>query len=159
MPSDQGAIALHFTALFMQALLMNNVSGQIRSQLHTTLTILIESWVSKLPTSQSAAGEDASLPSLHISQTGSASENTQSSQGGQKRSLGDDDRESPERDDNSRRKRPKMYGGVTAKSRPKWACPFYQREPHRYCVETEISDFRKCARSPGFDQVHRVKYE
>jgi hypothetical protein len=40
---------------------------------------------------------------------------------------------------------------------PRWACPFYQREPHIYCVLTQYGDWRKCAKSPGFQDPHRVK--
>jgi hypothetical protein len=35
----------------------------------------------------------------------------------------------------------------------RWACPYYQREPHRYC----LGKWRLCAKSPGFSEVHRVK--
>jgi hypothetical protein len=158
MPLEQRAIALDFTALFGQALRINNVPCETVSQLYTIFTGLIETKMSLPTTIQSAAGEDTHPPSSDFSQAGNGLENTQSSKGGQKRTLGDDDKESPERDDNdNRRKRPRLNGGIDARSRQKWACPFYQREPHRYCVETEFGDFRKCARSPGFDQVHRVK--
>jgi len=142
----------------MQALLINNVPYVTVCQLYTTFPNLVKSWISILPTFQSAAAKGTSPPPSNFSQVGSAPENTQSGKSGQKRSLGDDDKEPQERDDiNKRRKRPKLDGEIDARSRQKWACPFYQREPHRYCIETEFGDFRKCARSPGFDQVHRVK--
>lgn len=158
MPSEQGAVALDFTLFFMQALFIKNVPWDIASESYTTFTALVASWMSILATSQFAAGGGTPPSSSDVSQDGSAPERTQSSNGGRKRSLGDDDKESPDQDDdNNGRKRQKLHGGIDARSRQKWACPFYQRESHRYCVETEFGDFRKCARSPGFDQVHRVK--
>jgi hypothetical protein len=82
----------------------------------------------------------------------------QSKSDSQKRRQDENGEKSPDRGDNNPRKRQKLYGGLDMGEGPKWACPFYQREPERYCVETELSDFRKCAKSPGFPQVHRVKY-
>jgi hypothetical protein len=142
----------------MQALLVSDVSWETRSPLRPIFRALVESWMSILVTIQSTVSGDTNPPSSNFSQVGSASKHKQSNKGSQKRTLDDDDHGSSDRDDNNnRRKRQKYYGGIEAKGRQKWACPFYQREPHRYCFETEFGDFRKCARSPGFDQVHRVK--
>jgi hypothetical protein len=147
MPLEQREIAPDFAALFRQALCINSVPCEKVSQLYTMFTGLIETRMSLPPTVQSAAGEDTHPPSSDVSQAGNGLVNTQPSKGGQKRTLGDDDKESPERDDNNnRRKRPRLYGGIDVRSRQKRACPFYQREPHQYCVETELGDFRKCAR-------------
>ena len=158
--SRHGAVALDFTALFMQVLLRNDIPLDTVIQLCTIFAPLVASWMSTLATSQSAAGGGTPPLTSDFSEAGSTQTHTQPSNGGQKRTLGDDDKESPDQDDdNNRRKRQKLYGGIDAGSRQKWACPYYQREPHRYCVETEFGDFRKCARSPGFDQVHRVKSE
>jgi len=157
-PLNQGQVTLDLTAMCMHALLINDLPWNAVSRLYTTFMALVDSWMSTMAIFQCAAdGGTPPVPS-DASQAGSAPEHTQSSNGGRKRTLGDDDKELPGQDaDNNRRKRQKLHGEIDARSRQKWACPYYQREPHRYCVETEFGDFRKCARSPGFDQVHRVK--
>jgi hypothetical protein len=114
---------------------------------------LFDSWSSQL--ASSADGDSSS--SFNFSQVGGNSERTISTSRGQKRPLDEDDEQPPNNDDNNPRKRQNLHGTLETESRPMWACPFYQREPHRYCDKTELGDFRKCARSPGFPEVHRVK--
>jgi hypothetical protein len=50
-----------------------------------------------------------------------------------------------------------LQGEQSTGDRKRWACPFYRREPHLYCIATEFGDFRACAKSPGFSELHRVK--
>jgi hypothetical protein len=56
-----------------------------------------------------------------------------------------------------KRKRPRNVSQTPSRSTRKWACPYYQRDPHSYCVLGDFGDYRKCSRSPGFREVHRVK--
>jgi hypothetical protein len=58
-------------------------------------------------------------------------------------------------------KRPKMGAppACLAQNERGWACPFYARDPEKYCAQGEFADYRRCSRSPGFQSdVHRVKY-
>lgn len=56
-----------------------------------------------------------------------------------------------------KRKRPRNVSQTPSGSTKKWACPYYQRDPHSYCVVGDFGDYRKCSKSPGFSEVHRVK--
>jgi hypothetical protein len=118
---------------------------------------VVESWVLQHNPSEFATG-DEKTPSFNFSQSADSFHHTSSKNSGQKRKQDENGEQSPDRGDNNPRKRQKLYGGMDMADGLKWACPFYQREPERYCVETEFGDFRKCAKSPGFSQVHRVKY-
>jgi hypothetical protein len=119
---------------------------------------VVESWVLQhTPSSEFATG-GGTTPSFNFSQNEGGSHYTSSKSDSQKRRQDENGEQSPDRGDNNPRKRQKLYGGLDMGEGPKWACPFYKREPERYCVETEFGDFRKCAKSPGFPQVHRVKY-
>jgi hypothetical protein len=119
---------------------------------------VVESWVLQhTPSSEFATG-DGTTPSFNFSQNEGGSHYTSSKSDSKKRRQDENGEQSPDRGDNNPRKRQKLYSGLDVGEGPKWACPFYQREPERYCVETEFGDFRNCAKSPGFVQVHRVKY-
>jgi hypothetical protein len=59
--------------------------------------------------------------------------------------------------EDGKRKRPRNVSQTPSGSTRKWACPYYQRDPHSYCVIGDFGDYRKCSRSPGFSEVHRVK--
>jgi len=146
-----------FIALAQRAL--NHLPREIVTKLLTALDALFESWRSQLAPSKHAA--DGDMPSsFNFSQSEGNSEHPASNSSSQKRRMVEDDAQSPDggdNNDNNPRKRQKDFGGLDVGGRQKWACPYYQREPHRYCVETELGDFRKCAKSPGFVQVHRVK--
>jgi hypothetical protein len=117
---------------------------------------LFESWASQLASSTHTANGDTSS-SFNFSQAGGNSERTTSNSRSQKRPLDEDDEEPSNNGDNNPRKRQNLNGTLDAECRRTWACPFYQREPHRYCDITELGDFRKCAKSPGFVELHRVK--
>lgn len=56
-----------------------------------------------------------------------------------------------------KRKRPRNVSQTPSGPMRRWACPYYQRDPHFYCVAGDFGDYRKCSRSPGFSEVHRVK--
>ncbi|KAE9371696.1 hypothetical protein N431DRAFT_467857 [Stipitochalara longipes BDJ] len=118
--------------------------------------VLFESWASQLTSSTYAAEGDTSS-SFNFSQAGGNSERTTSNSRSQKRPLDEEDEQPPNNGDNNTRKRQNLYGTLDGECRPMWACPFYRREPHRYCDITELGDFRKCAKSPGFPELHRVK--
>jgi len=60
-------------------------------------------------------------------------------------------------DGDGNRKRPRKSPSSPGRSGKRWACPYYLRDPHKYCVESEFGDYRKCSKSPGFGEVHRVK--
>lgn len=144
---------------FLQ-LTRNNIShlpDYITRPLLTSLQILFESWGSQLSIIQAAADSTIPPSSFNGPLSGSGTGNSTSSLNNKKRDSdnGDDDRSHLGIEDS--RKKQKISEECNKRQRQKWACPYYQREPHRFCVVTESGDFRKCARSPGFDQVHRVK--
>lgn len=138
---------------------------EISPPLTRDLTLLFDSW---------AVGGSLERPSHPYSSlssppprsrangsAGSSTENTSSAGSGKKRPLrngsesprvGDDDQNGDEI-----RKRLRLSSQRQQDIALRWACPFYQRSPHHYCVETEYGDYRKCAKSPGFSGVHRVK--
>lgn len=122
-----------------------------------SLTALFKSKVYALSAVQPAANSASASGSFDSAQYECAPESSKSISNSKKRASRDGDGEPPDTDDEGRHKKRRLKGKSNTKDRRKWACPFYQREPHRYCVETEFGDFRKCARSPGFDLVHRVK--
>jgi len=109
------------------------------------------------PSQLASSGNCSTSSSFDFSQPEGNYESTVPIRRGQKRSLDEGDEQLPNNEDNNPRKRQNLHGTLDAESRPMWACPFYKREPHRYCDKTELGDFRKCARSPGFPEVHRVK--
>jgi hypothetical protein len=121
------------------------------------LTALFKSKVYALTAVQLASNSTSASGSFDSARYGCAPESSKSISNSKKRASRDGDGESPDTDDEGHHKKRKLNGESNTKDRRKWACPFYQREPYRYCIETEFGDFRKCARSPGFDQVHRVK--
>ncbi|RDW85220.1 hypothetical protein BP6252_02810 [Coleophoma cylindrospora] len=136
--------------------ILSHLPSQIAQSLSNSLSSLFESWITLLATSQQASPNATSSGSFSHSQGESTAENSNSASNGKRRGPHDEQDEFRNSDNNERGKRQKVNGDCNAGARQKWACPYYQREPHRYCVETEFGDFRKCARSPGFDQVHRV---
>lgn len=108
-------------------------------------------------TSQQPSDSGASSTQFSCSRKDGTSDNANSTPRGGKRGRDDEDDESGNSGDTGPHKKQKHNGESNHPFRQKWACPYYQREPHRYCVETDFGDYRKCAKSPGFDQVHRVK--
>ncbi|RDW71579.1 hypothetical protein BP6252_08142 [Coleophoma cylindrospora] len=117
---------------------------------------LLTSWFAKTEYTRAAASSETPSSTddpLHCTLRTSLSSNTQ------KRGLSDNDSDFPERGDKDDRKRRKTsFIDSSDIDNKKWACPCYQKEPHRYCVETELGDWRKCAKSSGFKEVHRVNY-
>lgn len=123
----------------------------------TSLAALFESKAYALAAVQPAANSTSASGSFDSARYGCTPEGSKLVSNSKKRASRDGDGEPPDTDDEGRRKKRKLKEEPNTKDRRKWACPFYQRKPYQYCVETEFGDFRKCARSPGFDQVHRVK--
>ena len=145
-----------FIALAQRAL--NHLQPDLVAAFLDVFEAFVISWVFQHTPSNFASGGETPPPSFSPPRIESSSRHTASKSSGQKRAQDEDDEESPDRSgDNNPPKRQKVYDGMDAGCRQKWACPFYQREPERYCVETEFGDFRKCSKSPGFNQVHRVK--
>lgn len=144
--------------------LFATLPDKILQPLTRDLTALFDSWAA------SGSSERYSHPSSSPStparnqangSSGSPIEHPSSSGGGKKRPLRDGS-ESPgdgddDKDGDEIRKRPKLNFQGQEDIGLRWACPYYQRSPHDYCVETEYGDYRKCAKSPGFNGVHRVK--
>jgi hypothetical protein len=123
----------------------------------TPLTALFQSKVYALTAVQPASNSTSASGSFDSARYGCAPESSKSISNSKKRASRDGDGEPLDTDDGGHHKKRKLNGESNTKDRRKWACPFYEREPYRCCVETESGDFRKFARSPGFDQVHRVK--
>ncbi|RFU30669.1 hypothetical protein B7463_g5654, partial [Scytalidium lignicola] len=137
--------------------ILSHLPSGVAASISSSLCSLFDSWIARLVTSQQTSNNAASSgSSSSYSQQNNSTKNTCSSFNGKKRGPYNEDDGLFNSGNNALHKKQKFNGETEADPRQKWACPFYQREPHRYCVETEVGDFRKCARSPGFDQVHRV---
>jgi hypothetical protein len=138
---------------------------EISQPLTRDLTLLFNSWdvVGSLERPSHPPSSSSSTPpqSQGNGSAESSTEHASSSGSGKKRPLRDGS-ESPGDGDNDKngdetRKCLRLNSQNQEDMALRWACPFYQRSPHRYCVETEYGDYRKCAKSPGFSGVHRVK--
>jgi hypothetical protein len=148
---------------FLQPLL-RIVPVRLQEDLISDLKILFDFWASQLCCQHPSAPPDASSQSpSNAQQSFSAafsSVNPSRICFGKKRALEDGSEHSgDEGDGDESRKRKKLQSKCHPEPLLRWACPFYQRSPHHFCVETEYGDFRKCAKSPGFSGVHRVKYQ
>ncbi|KAI9859775.1 MAG: hypothetical protein M1813_006492 [Trichoglossum hirsutum] len=140
--------------------LFASLPSEATQSLISSLTFLFDSWtaigISERPAHPSTSSSSATQ--LSISPGNSFGQASSNYSGGRRLiSDGSDPlRDGDEDDGNQKRLKldPKCQGNMGRG----WACPFYQRSPHRYCVETEYGDFRKCAKSPGFREVHRIKY-
>jgi hypothetical protein len=108
----------------------------------------VQSASGSTPLSSSNAPTSFGDPS--VSNTGTNSRKSQRYQRGSQNDD-DDDRDSLDGNQNEdiRKKRLKTYHAQI------WACPYYKREPHRYGIQTELCDFRRCAN--GFAEIHRIK--
>lgn len=136
------------------SLLPNDISTKILA----VIASLFQLWISQFsPFNYTVDG--GTYSTISFSQVEEGSKHTASSNINQKRLLDEDDKYPPDDndDDNDPRKKQKLSEKLDEGHCQMWACPYYQREPHRYCVRTELGDFRKCAKSPGFSDVHRVK--
>jgi hypothetical protein len=145
--------------------LFATLPDEISQPLTRDLTLLFDSWAvdGSLERPSHPPSSSSSTPprSQANGSAGSSTEHTSSSGSGKKRPLRNGD-ESPEDGDDDKngdetRKRLRLSSQSQEDIALRWACPFYQRSPHHYCVETEYGDYRKCAKSPGFSGVHRVK--
>ncbi|KAH0559336.1 hypothetical protein GP486_004144 [Trichoglossum hirsutum] len=140
--------------------LFASLPDEITQSLIPSLTLLFNSWASsgsleRPAHSSTSPSSTAQLKNLAGGSFGQAP----FYRSGEKRRLPDGS-ESPGdgNEGEGNRKRLNLDSNYQGGLVRRWACPFYQRSPHRYCVQTEYGDFRKCAKSPGFREVHRVKY-
>lgn len=137
---------------------------EILQPLTRDLTALFDSWAASRSIERySHPSSSPSTPprSQSNGSSGSSIEHPSSSGSEKKRPLRDGS-ESPgdgddDKDGDEARKRLRLNSQGREDIGLRWACPYYQRSPHDYCVETEYGDYRKCAKSPGFNGVHRVK--
>lgn len=101
-----------------------------------------------------------SPPSSNPEKTsGNPSTSASSTGNSKKRSIEDtpDDASLHRNGGNGNPKRPRKTTSSSEGTGKRWACPYYQKEPHRYCTEGLFGDYRNCSKSPGFSEVHRVK--
>jgi hypothetical protein len=136
--------------------LINQLPNEIALELSRKLVVLAEFWLGvhgavQCPLRPSETPQSSDFDAAGNSLTPSSS----SKSGERKRASSDGDGSSPPGDGgDGRRKRFKTRPEPQPQeSNRRWACPFYQREPHRYC----LGKWRLCAKSPGFREVHRVK--
>jgi hypothetical protein len=149
-------VSENFIKLALRA--STHLPQDVKRKTLAALWSLFESWASQLDSSNITYAADGGLSSFNFSQSGGNSEHiAPNNSRGQKRPGDEDDEQPPNDGDRNPRKRQNIYGILNAERRPNWACPFYQREPGRYCEKTELGDFRKCAKSPGFSELHRIK--
>jgi hypothetical protein len=138
---------------------LGHLPSKISGQLLPSLTALLWSYRDRLAAVQAvqAVADGAISSGSYRPQGGSGSENSKSNFNNKKRGFEEGDDNSSHIGDKDHSKRRKSNEASSLQGRRGWACPYYQREPHNYCVQTGFGDFRKCARSPGFKEVHRVK--
>jgi hypothetical protein len=135
--------------------LFDQIPDELSIELSRRLAFLFDSWLSSHIPLQCPA-QPSGPPTTSNCNTGNSNLNqTRPVVNGQKRASSDGNGSSPPGDNSDgNRKRPRTKAEPpSGSSRRGWACPYYQREPHRYC----IGEWRLCAKSPGFSQVHRVK--
>jgi hypothetical protein len=139
--------------------------NEVLRPLTRDLTLLFDSWAVggslERPSYPPSSLPSTSPQSQTNGSAGSSTEHIYSSSSRKKRSLRDGNESPGDGDDDENgdetRKRLRLSSQAQENIAPRWACPFYQRSPHHYCIETEYGDYRKCAKSPGFSGVHRVK--
>jgi Homeobox KN domain len=145
--------------------LFARLPDEISRPLSHDLTLLFDSLaiggLQERPSHSPSSSSSTPRGSQASGSAGSSTAHT-SSGGRGKRRLIEDGNESPGDGDDDQngdetRKRLNLNPQSQDNINLRWACPFYQRSPHHYCVETEYGDYRKCAKSPGFSGVHRVK--
>lgn len=134
--------------------LLNRVPDQLGIDFRRLLCLNIGVWLRNRRNLQRPVQHDPPPETSTSNSTATEFPQTSRAENGQKRASNDDDEKFPGEGDDGDRKRPR----IRLKPRPeigphRWACPYYQREPHRYC----IGKWHLCAKSPGFSQVHRVK--
>jgi hypothetical protein len=139
--------------------LLDQLPIEIASSLGNELLSLFGIWLGNRTRYQQAPYDGTPSSSNSQNPHGNTPPPTNSTGSGQKR-LSDDGSGYSNPSGNSgdgKRKRPRNVSQTPSGSMRKWACPYYQRDPHSYCVEGDFGDYRKCSRSPGFSEVHRVK--
>jgi len=139
--------------------LLDRLPVEIASSLGNELLSLFGIWLgSRAPYHQTPCD---GTPSSSTSQNPQRNTHTPTnSTGSVQKRLSDDGSGYSDPSGNSgdgKRKRPRNVSQTPSGSTRKWACPYYQRDPHSYCVVGDFGDYRKCSRSPGFSEVHRVK--
>lgn len=136
--------------------LINQLPNEITLELSGKLVVLAEFWLGVHRAVQCPLRPSEAPQSSDFNAAGNSLRPSSSSKSGErKRAFSDGNGSSPPGDGgDDRRKRFKTRPDPQqAESNRRWACPFYQREPHRYC----LGKWRLCAKSPGFREVHRVK--
>jgi hypothetical protein len=139
--------------------LLDQLPSEISGSLSNELLSLFGIWLGNRPAYRQIACDDTPSSSNSQIRPGNTPTPTNSTGSVPKR-LSDDGSGYSNPSGNSgdgRRKRPRNTSLTPSVSSRRWACPYYQRDPHSYCVAGDFGDYRKCSRSPGFSQVHRVK--
>jgi hypothetical protein len=150
----------HFVASIRPALL--KLPTEIRIEVFNRLESFFCNWLENKGPVQHAPSEQtspssASPPSRSQSGSNQTSNPTSDSSGKVSSAVpGSAPKKNNDERPKKRRKR-ELSSYADSLTGPQWACPFYRREPYRYCVVTRFGDFRKCAKSPGFSSPHRVK--
>lgn len=138
--------------------LLDRLPGDTASSLSNELSTLFRIWLGNRARYKQTPCEGTPSSSNSQNPLGNTPSRTNSTGSGQKRQS--DDGNYSNLSGNSEQgngKRPRNTSRPSSGSTKRWACPYYKRDPHRYCVEGDFGDYRKCSRSPGFSEVHRVK--
>ena len=135
--------------------LPDELEMELRDWLANLTASLLHSWLNNYTPLQCPAQPSGPPTTSTYDATNSSSNPTPPVGGGQKRTSSDANGSFPTGDNSEgNRKRPRTKVEPLSGSRRRgWACPYYQRDPHQYCV----GEWHLCAKGPGFSQVHRVK--
>jgi hypothetical protein len=128
---------------------------ELSVELISKLEILMDRWLNKQGILQRPVQDAEAHQSSGSSAPGTSPTFSTPSGSRQRRASSDGDgSSSPGGRGGGNGKRPRTrQESQTGNAIRRWACPYYQREPHRYCQ----GKWRICAKSPGFREVHRVK--
>ena len=137
--------------------LLDSLPHELSVELISKLEFLMERWLNKQgilqrPVQYAEAHQSSGSSAPGTSPTLSAPRGKRQKR--ERASSDGDGSSSPGGGGGGNSKRPKTrQESQTGNTTRRWSCPYYQREPHRYCQ----GKWRLCAKSPGFREVHRVK--
>lgn len=130
---------------------LSTVPSETATILVATLRELFQLWMDKIKSLANLTNVDSTGSSFTINETQHGG-NRQSRSSAKRRATSHESDNESSTEDRGRppAKKKQLGSGKSAAKSKKWACPFYQRDHHRYYKEN-------CAYYPGFENVSRVK--
>ena len=137
---------------------LDRLPAELASTIRSEVSSLFETWLLTYLPIQNAS--HSGIPSSPESKDTPERLPNEIRDNGNKRKRSSEERRdgSPgENGDDGGQKRMRKFSSPPKSVVGRWACPYYQKDPHHYCMEGAFADYRKCSKSPGFAEVHRVK--